>query len=226
MLAYEVAGAGNGATDTARRARRGKPRIQPSQRPDGPPRQFPTLQSGAQTDFQGEGVNRRDVEWCEGTQVARQGGHAMVPGRGRDDDIGKVGRMTGCTRLICSILLATRDAETSNGSTPLSIEMEHEFKPIPEAGDPGRRGSPTPHDGGQGCRPGGCFGEGDQGLGNGRGWWSRGSPQYMNDNILYHALATSAPAAPRQAIMPDRSLTYSRAGGVRNSFPILLVSTV
>ena len=41
--AYEVAGAGNGATDTARRARRGKPRIQPSQRPDGPPRQFPTL---------------------------------------------------------------------------------------------------------------------------------------------------------------------------------------
>ena len=29
--AYEVAGAGNGATDTARRARRGKPRIQTSQ---------------------------------------------------------------------------------------------------------------------------------------------------------------------------------------------------
>ncbi len=41
--ACEVAGAGNGATDTAKRARRGKPRIQPSQRPDGPPRQFPTL---------------------------------------------------------------------------------------------------------------------------------------------------------------------------------------
>ena len=41
--AYEVAGAGNGATDAARRARRGNPRIQPSQRPDGPPRQFPTL---------------------------------------------------------------------------------------------------------------------------------------------------------------------------------------
>ena len=39
----EVAGAGNGATDRAQRARRGKPRIQPSQRPDGPPRQFPTL---------------------------------------------------------------------------------------------------------------------------------------------------------------------------------------
>ncbi len=41
--ACEVAGAGNGATDTAKRARRGKPRIQPSRRPDGPPRQFPTL---------------------------------------------------------------------------------------------------------------------------------------------------------------------------------------
>ena len=41
--ACEVAGAGNGATDLAKRARRGKPRIQPSQRPDGPPRQFPTL---------------------------------------------------------------------------------------------------------------------------------------------------------------------------------------
>ncbi len=40
--ACEVAGAGNGATDKAKRARRGKPRIQPSQRPDGPPRQFPT----------------------------------------------------------------------------------------------------------------------------------------------------------------------------------------
>ena len=34
----------------------------------------------------------------------------------------------------------------------------------------------------------------------------------MNDNILYHALSTPPPAAPRQAIMPDRSLTYSRAG--------------
>ena len=34
----------------------------------------------------------------------------------------------------------------------------------------------------------------------------------MNDNILYHALATRPPAAPRQAIMPDRSLTCSRAG--------------
>ena len=41
--ACEVAGAGNGATDTVKRARRGKPRIQPSRRPDGPPRQFPTL---------------------------------------------------------------------------------------------------------------------------------------------------------------------------------------
>ena len=41
--ACEVAGAGNGATELAKRARRGKPRIQPSQRPDGPPRQFPTL---------------------------------------------------------------------------------------------------------------------------------------------------------------------------------------
>ncbi len=41
--ACEVAGAGNGATDTAKRARRGKPRIQPSQCPDGPPRQFSTL---------------------------------------------------------------------------------------------------------------------------------------------------------------------------------------
>ena len=41
--ACEVAGAGNGATELAKRARRGKPRTQPSQRPDGPPRQFPTL---------------------------------------------------------------------------------------------------------------------------------------------------------------------------------------
>ncbi len=41
--ACEVAGTGNGATDTAKRARRGKPRIQPSQCPDGPPRQFSTL---------------------------------------------------------------------------------------------------------------------------------------------------------------------------------------
>ncbi len=41
--ACEVAGTGNGATDTAKRARKGKPRIQPSQRPDGPPRQFSTL---------------------------------------------------------------------------------------------------------------------------------------------------------------------------------------
>ena len=41
--ACEVAGAGNGATELAKRARRGKPRIRPSERPDGPPRQFPTL---------------------------------------------------------------------------------------------------------------------------------------------------------------------------------------
>ena len=41
--ACEVAGAGNGATELAKRARRGKPRIQPSKSPDGPPRQFPTL---------------------------------------------------------------------------------------------------------------------------------------------------------------------------------------
>ncbi len=41
--ACEVAGAGNGATDTAKRARREKSRIQPSRRPGGPPRQFPTL---------------------------------------------------------------------------------------------------------------------------------------------------------------------------------------
>ena len=34
----------------------------------------------------------------------------------------------------------------------------------------------------------------------------------MNDNILYHALLTPAKIAPRQAIMPDRSLTCSRAG--------------
>ena len=34
----------------------------------------------------------------------------------------------------------------------------------------------------------------------------------MNDNILYHARSTAAKTAPRQAIMPDRSLTYSRAG--------------
>ena len=34
----------------------------------------------------------------------------------------------------------------------------------------------------------------------------------MNDNILYHSLYTPPPAATRQAIMPDRSLTYSRAG--------------
>ena len=34
----------------------------------------------------------------------------------------------------------------------------------------------------------------------------------MNDNILYHASSTPSPAAPRQAIMPDRSLTCSRAG--------------
>ena len=68
------------------------------------------------------------------------------------------------------------------------------------------------------------------GCGSRRLVWPKGSfrrfPHNMNDNILYHALATPAPAAPRQAIMPDRSLTYSRAGGVRNSFPILLVSTV
>ena len=43
--ACEVAGAGNRATDPAKRARRGKPRIQPSGVPDGPPRQFPTLPS-------------------------------------------------------------------------------------------------------------------------------------------------------------------------------------
>ena len=41
--ACEVAGAGNGATELAKRARRGKPRTRPSERPDGPPRQFPTL---------------------------------------------------------------------------------------------------------------------------------------------------------------------------------------
>ncbi len=41
--ACEVAGAGNGATERAKRARRGKPRTRPSERPDGPPRQFPTL---------------------------------------------------------------------------------------------------------------------------------------------------------------------------------------
>ena len=34
----------------------------------------------------------------------------------------------------------------------------------------------------------------------------------MNDNILYHARSTPAPAAPRRAIMPDRSLTYSKVG--------------
>ena len=32
------------------------------------------------------------------------------------------------------------------------------------------------------------------------------------DEILYHARLTSAKTAPRQAIMPDRSLTCSRAG--------------
>ena len=34
----------------------------------------------------------------------------------------------------------------------------------------------------------------------------------VNDNILYHARSTPAPAAPRRAIMPDRSLTYSKVG--------------
>jgi hypothetical protein len=48
--ACEVAGAGNGATDPATRARRGKPRIQPSRRPDGPPRQFPTLPTDSLND--------------------------------------------------------------------------------------------------------------------------------------------------------------------------------
>ena len=35
-------------------------------------------------------------------------------------------------------------------------------------------------------------------------------PLNMNDNILYHARSTPPPAAPRQAIMPDRSLTCSK----------------
>ena len=47
--------------------------------------------------------------------------------------------------------------------------------------------------------------------------WPKGSlrcvcPYNMNDNILYHTRSTPPPAAPRQAIMPDRSLTYSRVG--------------
>ncbi len=48
--ACDVAGAGNGATDTAKRARRGKPWIRPSRRPDGPPRQFSTLPGNGATD--------------------------------------------------------------------------------------------------------------------------------------------------------------------------------
>ncbi len=48
-------------------------------------------------------------------------------------------------------------------------------------------------------------------------WYGRKLPfgasaANMNDNILYHALTTRPRAALRQAIMPDRSLTYSRAG--------------
>ena len=44
----------------------------------------------------------------------------------------------------------------------------------------------APHDGGQGCHCGGCFGEGNEGLGDGRACWVRGRFFYMNDNILYH----------------------------------------
>ena len=57
----------------------------------------------------------------------------MVPGRGRDGDIGRVGQMTSCTRSICQFF---RQAGYRNieRQYSLSIEMEHEFKPIPEAG--------------------------------------------------------------------------------------------
>ena len=44
----------------------------------------------------------------------------------------------------------------------------------------------------------GVLGRGTRAWGNGRGWWSRGPPQDMNDNILYHALADSR--APRQRL--------------------------
>ena len=43
LLLVHRRSAGAVPTDTAKRARRGKPRIQPSHRPDGPPRQFSTL---------------------------------------------------------------------------------------------------------------------------------------------------------------------------------------
>ena len=49
--------------------------------------------------------------------------------------------------------------------------------------------------------------------GDGRGLARPATEVYLvNDNILYHALYTPPLAAPGQAIMPDRSLTCSRAG--------------
>ena len=65
----------------------------------------------------------------------------MAPGRGCDGDIGKAGRMTGCARLVCQF---SRQAGRRNieRQHPLSIKMEHEFKPIPEAGGPGSGAGP------------------------------------------------------------------------------------
>ena len=49
-------------------------------------------------------------------------------------------------------------------------------------------------------------------CGRAESFLSAHSPHNLNDNILYHARSTPSPAAPRQAIMPDRSLPCSRAG--------------
>ena len=89
------------------------------------------------------------------------------------------------------------------------------------------RRAAAPHDGGQGCHCGGCFGEGNEGLGMvGRVGSGGGS---LNDNILYHSYTegvdgpkvslSAIPAAlsrSRGALSPGRAVAQrrSRASGL------------
>ena len=81
-------------------------------------------------------------------------------------------------------------------------------------GENGGRASAL-HDGGQGRCPGGCFGGGELGLVDGRACWVT-SVFFVNDNILYHALATPPRPTARPPLSPSRR---SPAGHNARSLP-------
>ena len=55
-----------------------------------------------------------------------------------------------------------------------------------------------------------------EGGGSGRGVRGRVASPLAHDKGYYHALVTAAKTTPRQAIVPDRSLTYSRRSSPRD----------